>query len=103
LLAAAEEGMGFALARWSIVARSLQKGTLKLAGTEVVPYGSAYYFVCPVPYLAIPKVAQFREWVLSAAREFPPPPVAMQPRTAATTAPASPKHAKRASKGKAVK
>ena len=60
--------MGFALARWSIVARSLQKGTLKLAGTEVLPYGSAYYFVCPVPYLAMPKVAQFREWVLAAAR-----------------------------------
>jgi LysR family transcriptional regulator, glycine cleavage system transcriptional activator len=75
LLAAAEEGLGFALARWTIVARALQKGTLKLAGTEVLPYGSAYYFVCPEPYLAMPKVAQFRDWVLAAARDFPPPPV----------------------------
>jgi LysR family transcriptional regulator, glycine cleavage system transcriptional activator len=75
LLAAAEEGLGFALARWSIVARALQRGTLELAGTAVLPYGLAYYFVCPVPYLAMPKVAQFREWVLAAAREFPAPPV----------------------------
>jgi LysR family glycine cleavage system transcriptional activator len=74
LLAAAEEGLGFALTRWTIVARALQKGTLKLAGTEVLPYGSSYYFVCPVPYLAMPKVAQFREWLLAAAREFPRPP-----------------------------
>ena len=100
LLAAAEEGMGFALARWSIVARSLQKGTLKLAGTEVLPYGSSYYFVCPVPYLAMPKVVQFREWVLAAAREFPPPPVAVPPRASITAAPASPKHAERARRGK---
>jgi len=79
LLAAAEEGLGFALARWTIVARALQKGTLKLAGTEVLPYGSAYYFVCPHPYLAIPKVAQFRDWIVAAAREFPPPPTLVTP------------------------
>lgn len=103
LLAAAEEGMGFALARWSIVARSLQKGTLKLAGTEVLPYGSAYYFVCPVPYLAMPKVAQFREWLLAAAREFPPPPVAAQSLAVAKVAPATPRHAERVRVKKAAK
>lgn len=70
LLAAAEEGLGFALARWTLVARALQKGTLKLAGSEVLPYGSAYYFVCPAPYLAMPKVAHFRDWLIAAAREF---------------------------------
>ena len=86
LLAAAEEGMGFALARWSIVARSLQKGTLKLAGTEVMPYGLAYYFVCPMPYLAMPKVAHFREWIFAAAREFPLPPVAALSQQSARTA-----------------
>ena len=32
LLAAAEEGLGYALARWTLVDRALQKGTLKLAG-----------------------------------------------------------------------
>ena len=35
LLAAAEEGLGFALMRWTLVARSLQKGALKIAGREI--------------------------------------------------------------------
>jgi LysR family glycine cleavage system transcriptional activator len=70
LLAAAEEGLGFALARWTLVTRALQKGTLKLAGHGALPYGSAYYFVCPKPFLGIPKVAHFREWIVAAAREF---------------------------------
>jgi LysR family transcriptional regulator, glycine cleavage system transcriptional activator len=79
LLAAAEEGLGFALMGWTLVARSLQKGTLKIAGKEVLPYGSSYYFVCPEPYLAMPKVAEFREWLFAAAKEFPRPP---EPNTA---------------------
>jgi LysR family transcriptional regulator, glycine cleavage system transcriptional activator len=74
LLAAAEESLGFALARWTLVTRALHKGTLRLAGEGAVPYNSAYYFVCPKNFLAIPKVAQFREWILAAAREFPGPP-----------------------------
>jgi LysR family glycine cleavage system transcriptional activator len=73
LLAAAEEGLGFALARWTLVTRALHKGTLRLAGKGALPYGSAYYFVCPKNFLAIPKVAQFREWILAAARDFPAP------------------------------
>jgi LysR family glycine cleavage system transcriptional activator len=71
LVAAAEEGLGYVLARWTLVSRSLQKGSLKLAGKGAVPYGSAYYFVCPKPFLTLPKVAQFREWIFAAAREFP--------------------------------
>jgi LysR family glycine cleavage system transcriptional activator len=73
LLAAAEESLGYALARWTLVSRALHKGTLRLAGKGALPYGSAYYFVCPKNFLAIPKVAQFREWILAAAREFPGP------------------------------
>jgi LysR family transcriptional regulator, glycine cleavage system transcriptional activator len=73
LLAAAEEGLGFALARWTLVTRALHKGTLRLAGKGSLPYGSAYYFVCPKNFLAIPKVAQFREWIVAAARDFPAP------------------------------
>jgi LysR family glycine cleavage system transcriptional activator len=69
LLVAAEEGLGFALARWTLVSRSLQKGTLKLAGRDAVPYGLAYHFVCPRPYLELPKVAKFRDWIVAAARE----------------------------------
>jgi DNA-binding transcriptional LysR family regulator len=70
---AAEEGLGFALSRWTVVTRSLQKGTLRLASKETLPFGSAFYFVCPRPFLALPKVAQFREWIFAAARDFPGP------------------------------
>jgi LysR family glycine cleavage system transcriptional activator len=73
LLVAAEEGLGFALARWTMVTRSLQKGTLRLASKEVLPYGSSYWFVCPRAYLDLPKVARFREWIVAAAREFAAP------------------------------
>jgi LysR family transcriptional regulator, glycine cleavage system transcriptional activator len=73
LLAAAEEGLGYALARWTLATRSLQKGTLRLAGKEILPFRSAYYFVCPKTFLGLPKVAQFREWIFAAARDFPAP------------------------------
>ena len=70
LMIAAEEGLGFALSRWTVVTRSIQKGTLRLASKEALPFGSAFYFVCPRPFLALPKVAQFREWIFAAARDF---------------------------------
>jgi LysR family glycine cleavage system transcriptional activator len=74
LLAAAEEGLGFALTPWTLAARAVQKGTLRLASRESLTYGSSYYFVCPRGYLALPKVARFREWLVAAAQEFEPPP-----------------------------
>jgi LysR family glycine cleavage system transcriptional activator len=74
LLAAAEEGLGYALGRWTLVTKSLQKGTLQLAGKSALPFSSAYYFVCPKSFLALPKVAQFREWIFSAANAFQGPP-----------------------------
>jgi LysR family glycine cleavage system transcriptional activator len=73
LLTAAEEGLGFVLARWTLVTRALQKGTLRLAGKGALPYGLAYYFVCPKSFLSLPKVAQFRDWLRAAARDFPGP------------------------------
>ena len=76
LLAAAEEGLGYVLARWTLVSRALRKGTLRLAGKGALPYASAYYFVCPTPMLGLPKVAQFREWIITAAKEFPGPDLA---------------------------
>ena len=73
ILAAAEEGLGYALARWSLAVRPLQKGQLRLAGPEYLPYEYAYHFVCPKPYLGLPKVSGFRDWVCEAARRFPTP------------------------------
>ena len=73
LLVAAEEGLGFALARWTLVTRSLQKGALRLASKDALPLGSAYYFVCPRAFLDLPKVAQFRDWIVAAARSFQGP------------------------------
>jgi LysR family glycine cleavage system transcriptional activator len=73
LLAAAEEGLGYALARWTLVAASVQRGTLRLAGTESLPYNWAYWFVCPEPYLTMPKVIHFRDWLRERAAEFPSP------------------------------
>ena len=74
LLAAAEEGLGYVLTRWTLVTRALHRGTLRLAGKGALPYGSAYYFVCPKNFLALPKVAQFRDWLIAAAHDFPGPP-----------------------------
>ncbi len=73
LLAAAEEGLGYALARWTLVTRALQRGSLQLAAKETLPFRSSYYFVCPSNFLGVPKVAQFREWIFAAARDFPAP------------------------------
>jgi LysR family transcriptional regulator, glycine cleavage system transcriptional activator len=73
LLAAAEEGLGYVLARWTLVTRALHKGTLRLAGKGALTDEFSYYFVCPKNFLALPKVAQFREWIFAAARDFPGP------------------------------
>jgi LysR family glycine cleavage system transcriptional activator len=73
VLAAAEEGLGYALGRWSLVVRSLQRGALQLAGDDYVPYAYSYHFVCPKPYLDLPKVVAFRDWLRESARSFPSP------------------------------
>ena len=79
LLAAAEEGLGYVLARWTLVTRALHKGTLRLAGKGALTDEYSYYFVCPKNFLALPKVAQFREWIFAAARDFPGPNAADKP------------------------
>jgi LysR family transcriptional regulator, glycine cleavage system transcriptional activator len=78
LMVAAEEGLGFALSRWTVVSRSLHKGTLRLASEEALFHGSAYYFVCPRAFLTLPKVAQFREWIVAAAHDFQGPQAAIE-------------------------
>jgi LysR family glycine cleavage system transcriptional activator len=78
LMVAAEEGLGFALSRWTMVTRSLQKGTLRLASKEALLHGSAYYFVCPRAFLTLPKVVQFRDWIVAAAHDFQGPQAALE-------------------------
>jgi LysR family glycine cleavage system transcriptional activator len=73
VIAAAEEGIGFALARWSLVQRSLEQGRVVLAGDALLPFRFSYYFVCPEPYLVMPKVKRFRDWIFDMAGSFPKP------------------------------
>src|ERR1700737_607396 len=40
LLAAAEEGLGYAPANWTLATRALHTGTLRLAGKGALPYGA---------------------------------------------------------------
>jgi len=73
VIAAAEEGIGFALARWSLVQRSLEQGRVVLAGDTLLPFRFSYFFVCPEPYLVMPKVKKFRDWIFDMAKGFPKP------------------------------
>jgi LysR family transcriptional regulator, glycine cleavage system transcriptional activator len=73
VIAAAEEGIGFALARWSLVQRSLEQGRVVLAGDALLPFRFSYFFVCPEPYLVMPKVKRFRDWIFDMAKVFPKP------------------------------
>ena len=75
VLAAAEEGLGYALARWSLASHSIQRGLLKIAAKQALRYESAYYFVAPPAYLEMPKVAAFRQWLIEEAQEFDAPDV----------------------------
>lgn len=73
VLAAAEQGQGLALTRWSLAAQDLASGRIVRASEEVVPCPLSYYFVCPEGYLALPKVQQLQEWLRKAAAAFPQP------------------------------
>jgi LysR family glycine cleavage system transcriptional activator len=73
LLTAVIEGLGFAIMRWTLAACELQAGRVVLASERVVPHRFNYYFVCPETYIALPKVAAFRDWLLQQARQFSPP------------------------------
>jgi LysR family glycine cleavage system transcriptional activator len=74
LLGATVEGLGYGILRWTLAAGELQAGRLVLASKQVLPYRFAYYFVCPEPYMTLPKVTALRDWLVGQAREFPPPP-----------------------------
>jgi len=70
---AAKQGLGLALARWSLAADELAKGHVVLAHPHALRFTRSYYFVCPESYLTLPKVAAFRTWLLAAAKSSPKP------------------------------
>lgn len=71
---AAEQGQGLALARWSLAADEIGEGHVVLAHPHALRFASSYYFVCPESYLALPKVAAFRDWLREVAESSPKPP-----------------------------
>ena len=74
LLTAVAEGLGFDILRWTLAASELQSGRLALASETVLPHRFAYYFVCPQSYIALPKVAGLRDWLVQQAAAFSAPP-----------------------------
>ncbi len=73
VLAAAEQGQGLALTRWSLVEQDLAKGRIVRASDRLLPCPRAYYFVCPEGYLALPKIQQLLTWLREMAAAFPKP------------------------------
>jgi LysR family glycine cleavage system transcriptional activator len=73
VLAAAEQGHGLALARWSLVAGDLASGRLVRPSTQSVRQHNSYYFVAPPHNFDLPKVIRFRDWLHEVCSQFPPP------------------------------
>ncbi len=78
LLSATIEGLGFAILRWTLASSELQAGRLALASEYARPHRFAYYFVCPEPYLSLPKVTALRDWLLAQGKQFAPPALVRQ-------------------------
>lgn len=73
VIMAAEQGLGFALVRWSLAASDLEAGRLQFASPIALPYRWAYHFVCPKSYATLPKIAKFVEWLRESVKAFPAP------------------------------
>jgi LysR family glycine cleavage system transcriptional activator len=70
VLAAAEQGQGYALTRWALAARDLELGRIVRASSLIVPCPRSYYFVCPESYLAMPKVQHLLQWLRMIVKDF---------------------------------
>jgi LysR family glycine cleavage system transcriptional activator len=79
VLAAAEQGQGLALTRWSLAQQDLATGRIVRAGNQLLRCPRSYYFVCPQGYLALPKVQQLLGWLREVAADFPKPPGTLLP------------------------
>ena len=64
---AAINGQGVALARTTLSAWDLINGRLVCPVTETVPVSKTYWIVCPKATASLPKIATFREWLLTEA------------------------------------
>jgi LysR family glycine cleavage system transcriptional activator len=73
VLAAAEQGQGLALTRWTLAAGDLASGRIVRPTSQVVPCPLTYYFVCPETYLVLPKLQQLLKWLREVAAAFPTP------------------------------
>ena len=73
ILMAAEQAEGFALSRWSLVARDIEAGRLVRPIRKVVKADWSYYLVAPRHYFELPKVAAFRIWLLDHFADFERP------------------------------
>src|SRR5262249_31905928 len=71
LIDAAVDGQGVALARTTLAAWDLINGRLLGASEVSLRLSKAYWGVCPKATSAVPKITQFREWLLAeAARDI---------------------------------
>ena len=70
-LQAAARGEGIALARRSIVAEDLERGTLKRLFELRVPSKERYWFVCPKETAETAKVKAFKTWVIAELKARP--------------------------------
>ena len=66
---AAINGQGIALARTTLVAWDLINGRLARAFAEALPLSKTYWIVCPRATAMQPKIATFRDWLLSEAAD----------------------------------
>jgi len=73
VLAAAEQGQGLALTRWTLAAQDLANGRLVRASAQVLPCPRSYYFVCPESYMELPKLQQLLAWLREVAAASPRP------------------------------
>jgi LysR family glycine cleavage system transcriptional activator len=73
ILMAAEQSEGIALTRWSLVSRDIDAGRLVRPIDTAVRADWSHYFVAPPQYFDLPKVADFRDWLIEQCKEFAPP------------------------------
>jgi LysR family glycine cleavage system transcriptional activator len=73
ILMAAEQSEGIALSRWSLVSRDINAGRLVRPVGEVVKADWSHYFVAPPQFFDLPKVADFRDWLVGQCNSFKPP------------------------------